>query len=381
MTTTALTNAQILLDGELVDGRAVHIRDGHILDITDEAQADRADQVHDLAGGVLAPGFIDTQVNGGGGVLFNDDPTPETIATIAQAHRGFGTTGLLPTLISDRFDVMAQAISAIDSAIKSGAQEVLGVHLEGPFLNVEKKGVHDANMFRTLTPESIALLTSLQSGRTLITLAPECAEPSVISELRARGAVLSAGHTNTDFATTRAALEAGVTGFTHLFNAMSPLTSREPGVVGAALADQSSWCGLIVDGHHVSPETLKIALKCKPLEKFMLVTDAMPSVGASAPGFKLQGRPVIVRDGKCLTEDGTLAGSDLNMVQAVLNTTKVLEVPLPRALEMASLHPAAFLGIDDQFGRIAPGYRADLVSLDPDLGVKTTWIAGSLSLP
>lgn len=334
-------------------------------------------EVHDLEGGYLVPGFIDTQVNGGGGILFNDCPTADCIDAIGRAHRRFGTTGFLPTLISDDLSVIDTAITAVESAIARGAPGVLGIHIEGPFLNASRKGIHDATKFRTLDDQAIALLTRLKSGRTLVTLAPETTTPAMITRLAQAGAVVAAGHTDADYATTRAALNAGMTGFTHLFNAMSPLASREPGAVGAALEDIDSWCGLIVDGHHVDPVVLKLALRCRPQNRFMLVTDAMPSVGSPQDHFMLQGRRITVRDGVCLDSDGVLAGSDLNMAAAVRNAHELMDLDLSAAVALATANPAEFLGLGGVRGRIQPGLAADLAVLDDDLAVLETWIGGN----
>ena len=262
------------------------------------SRADARHTVYDLKGQLLVPGFIDTQVNGGGGVLFNDDPSVESIAAIGRAHRRFGTTGFLPTLISDDLDVVAKAVRAVQTAIAIGVPGVLGIHIEGPFLNEERKGVHDATKLRGLDEDALGLLTSLNGGRTLVTLAPERTSPQIIRKLADAGVIVSAGHTNATYEEIKDALSQGLTGFTHLFNAMSQLTGREPGAVGAALDDADSWCGIIVDGHHVDPVVLRIALRCKRPDRFMLVTDAMPSVGAPKKSFKLQGRPISVADNK-----------------------------------------------------------------------------------
>ncbi|MDY6922476.1 MAG: N-acetylglucosamine-6-phosphate deacetylase [Pseudomonadota bacterium] len=333
-------------------------------------------QVHDLRGARLVAGFIDTQVNGGGGILFNDCPTADCIDAIGQAHRRFGTTGFLPTLISDDLSVIDTAITAVETAMARGVPGVLGIHIEGPFLNASRKGVHDASKFRTLDDDALSLLTRLKRGRTLVTLAPETTTPAMITRLVEAGAVVAAGHTDADYPTTRAALEAGMTGFTHLFNAMSPLTSRAPGAVGAALEDINSWCGLIVDGHHVDPVVLKLALRCRPRNRFMLVTDAMPSVGATEDHFMLQGRRITVRDGLCLDPDGVLAGSDLNMAAAVRNAHALMDLDLAEAIALATVNPAEFLGLGGVRGRIAPGLAADLVILDEALTVTETWIGG-----
>jgi N-acetylglucosamine-6-phosphate deacetylase len=253
---------------------------------------------------------------------------------------------------------------------------VLGIHIEGPFLNVERRGIHRADKIRELDDEGLAVLTSLKRGRTLVTLAPERTTPATIRRLTDAGVIVAAGHSNATYEQSIAAVEAGVTGITHLFNAMSPLTSRAPGLTGAALGRPELICGIIVDGHHVSPATLRIALRCKPPEQLMLVTDAMPSVGNHADFFLLQGRRITVRDGICKDVDGTIAGSHLDMAAAVANTVTMLGVPLEAAACMAAHAPAAFLGLADGLGEIAPGYRADLVAIDAAFGVVETWIGG-----
>ena len=371
---TTFINGRVLVDGAFTEDVAVIIDGSHIAAVVPADQAPDGDRI-DLDGAMLVPGFIDTQVNGGGGVLFNECPTVDCIDAIGRAHRRFGTTGFLPTLISDDLSVIDTAITAVEDAIVRGIPGVLGIHIEGPYLNESRKGVHDASKFRTLDAEAIARLTRLKGGRTLVTLAPEMTTPDMIRRLVAAGAVVAAGHTDGDYAETRAGIEAGMTGFTHLFNAMSPLTSRKPGAVGAALEDINSWCGLIVDGHHVDPVVLKLALRCRPLNRFMLVTDAMPSVGSTEDHFMLQGRRIEVRDGICLDPDGVLAGSDLNMAAAVRNARDMLDLRLEDAIAMATAWPAAFMGVTDR-GMIAPGMAADLLVLDDDLKVLSSFIDG-----
>jgi N-acetylglucosamine-6-phosphate deacetylase len=373
---TALVNARVLLDDGFALGKAVLIADGHIQAVVDEGAVPPGFARRDLAGGSLTPGFIDVQVNGGGGVLFTDGPSPKTIATIGAAHRRFGTTGFLPTLISGDLDTVGAAIAATREALASGSPGLLGVHIEGPFLNAARKGIHDASKFRVIDESAIALLTSLKAGRTLVTLAPETTTPDTIGRLTKAGVIVAAGHTNADYAAIRAALDHGLAGFTHLFNAMSPMTSREPGAVGAALEDMASWCGLIVDGKHVDPVVLRIALAAKRHDRFMLVTDAMPTVGMTEKAFRLGGRLITVENGVCVDEHGTLAGSDLDMATAVRNAVNMLGLSLAEAAGMASRSPAEFLGLGRELGRIAPGYRADLVLLDEALFVAETWING-----
>jgi len=374
---TAFVNGRILTPDGFIDGRALLI-DGERISALVDAHDPRLARCRriDLAGRVLLPGFIDTQVNGGGGVLFNDSPTLEGIRAIGAAHSRFGTTGFLPTLLSDDLQVLATAIHAVDEAIAAGVPGVLGIHVEGPFLSEARKGVHDASHFRELGRDMITLLSSLKHGVTLMTLAPEVTSPEVLARLAAAGVVLAAGHTDATYAEIESARRHGLRGFTHLFNAMSQLTPREPGAVGAALSDEDAWCGLIVDGKHVDPRVLRIALKAKRHERFMLVTDAMPSVGTDMRSFQLQGRTITVEDGVCIDEHGTLAGTALDMSRAVQNAIALLGLRPDEAVRMASEYPADFLGLAASHGRLAAGCRADLVIANDDFSVTDTWIGG-----
>lgn len=375
--TLALVNGRLLRDSGWVENQVVLIDGARIQQIVARDSHWSADSIYDLQSQTLLPGFIDVQVNGGGGVLFNDDPSVASIRQIGRAHRRFGTTGFLPTLISDDLDVVSRAVKAAQDAIEAGVPGVLGIHIEGPFLNAARKGVHDETKLRWLNEDALGLLTSLKGGKTLVTLAPERTTPQIIRKLTDAGVIVSAGHTNGTYAEIRTALDHGLTGFTHLFNAMSQLSGREPGAVGAALDDENSWCGIIVDGHHVDPVVLKIAMRSKRQDRFMLVTDAMPTVGAPNKSFNLQGRPISVAyDNMLVDEHGRLAGSDIDMATAVRNSLAMLDVDLPHATRMAGLYPATFLGLEHELGRIEPGYRADLVLVDAGLHVIQTWISG-----
>lgn len=375
--TLALVNGRLLRDSGWVEDHVMLIEGGRIQQIVPSDAHWRADTTYDCRGQTLLPGFIDVQVNGGGGVLFNDDPSVASIQEIGRAHRRFGTTGFLPTLISDDLDVVSRAVKAAQDAIEAGVPGVLGIHIEGPFLNEARKGVHDETKLRWLNEDALGLLTSLKGGKTLVTLAPERTTPQIIRKLVDAGVIVSAGHTNGTYAEIRSALDHGLTGFTHLFNAMSQLSGREPGAVGAALDDDDSWCGIIVDGHHVDPVVLKIAMRSKRPDRFMLVTDAMPTVGAPNKTFSLQGRPISVAyDNMLVDENGRLAGSDIDMATAVRNSLEMLDLDLPQAARMASLYPATFLGLNRELGRIEPGFRADLVLVDAGLNVLETWIGG-----
>jgi N-acetylglucosamine-6-phosphate deacetylase len=372
----ALTGARIFDGVRLLDGRAVVIDGGRVAAILPQADVP-ADIGHREITGLLAPGFIDVQVNGGGGVLFNDATTADGIRAIGAAHRHFGTVGFLPTLITDAREKMGAALKATETAIAANVPGVLGVHLEGPFLNPERKGVHEPRFMRPIDDEDIALIESARAGRIMMTIAPEKVPAATIRRLATAGVVLSASQPAAPLETIRVARAAGLTGFTHLFNAMPPLTGRDPGPVGAALDDPEAWCGLIVDMHHVSATSLRIAIAARGWQRMMLVTDAMPSVGSSEGSFMLLGREISRRDGRLTTTDGTLAGSDLDMATAVRNAVTALGLPLEAALHMASRAPAEYLGLEAELGRIAPGYRASLVLLDDDLVATKTWIDGA----
>ncbi|MFL4983120.1 MAG: N-acetylglucosamine-6-phosphate deacetylase [Xanthobacteraceae bacterium] len=367
--------ADHVFDGAVVHRNAAVVIDGaQVAGIMPRDEVPSGVAVRALDGAWLAPGFIDIQVNGGGDVLFNDHPTPEGIATIAAAHRRFGTTGLLPTLISDTPEKMRAALAAVD-AIIGREPGVLGIHLEGPFLSPEKPGVHNVRVLREPTREDAALLTAPHQGVTLVTLAPEQVPAGFIAELVGAGVRVSLGHSMATYAQTRAAMAEGLSGFTHLFNAMRPLTSRDPGPIPAALESPNAWFGMIVDGVHVDPAVLRLALRGRA--RPILVTDAMPPVGGKRPTFALYGEEIMVKDERCARRDGTLAGAYLDMATAVRNAVRLLGVTLEDALRMASTHPAGFIGLGDVLGRLAPGYRADVVAFDPTtVQVLDTWVAG-----
>jgi N-acetylglucosamine-6-phosphate deacetylase len=375
MMTFALVGARIFDGAHVLEGHSVVIGNGRIVGIPHEKDLGAGIERRRIEG-LLAPGFIDVQVNGGGGVLFNDVRTVEGLKTIAAAHRAYGTVGLFPTFITDTRERMAEAVEAMRQALAARIPGVLGIHVEGPFINPERKGVHNPAYMRPMEDEDIAILTSLKEGRTLVTLAPERTGMEAVARLASAGVLVCAGHTAGDYATIMEACRHGLRGFTHLFNAMPPFAGREPGPVGAALDSNGTWCGLIVDGHHVDDASLRIAIAAKGTSGMMLVTDAMSVTGTDLTSFDLHGRTIYRKDGKLTTADGTLAGSDLDMASAVRNSVQRLGLALPDVLRMASLVPASFLRLDHEFGRIAPGYRASLVLLDDSLHVRQTWVDG-----
>lgn len=377
MTRHAYTNAQIFTRQRLQSGCALLVERGIITGLVNENEIPEGSLIVDLEGTRLVPGFIDLQVNGGNGFLFNDSPTLDTVRAIAEAHYQFGTTALLPTLISDELDIVERGIIAIEQAISAGVPGVAGIHIEGPFLNVERRGIHSRDKIRRGDRDAMKVLRSVDGGATLVTLAPECVPAEQVAHLRDSGMIVCAGHTNATFDEMMNAFNAGVAGVTHLFNAMPPLLNRAPGAVGAALLHSESWCCIIVDGKHVHPAALQVAIRAKGgHQRFILVTDAMPTVGQSDKHFTLNGEHVMVVDGVCQNDDGTLAGSDLNMAKAVANAQSMLGVSLAQAVEMAAFNPAQFLGLSHQMGDLGVGKRANMVRLSPSGEVLSTWIDG-----
>ncbi len=367
--------AQHIFDGNTMRGPgSVTISEGRIDNISfGEPEARAAIQLPPDA--ILAPGFIDIQVNGGGGVLLNDQPTEAGIRRIVEAHRKGGTTGCLPTLITDRSEVMQRLAAVAEACL--GIPGVLGFHLEGPALNKSRKGIHPESAIRLPDRRDVAVITAFGGrGRSMVTLAPECVPASMIDELIGAGLRIAAGHSEATAAEIDRAVDHGVSGVTHLFNAMSQLTAREPGLVGAALRDDRLFAGIICDGIHVEGSGLRIAFRCKGRDRLMLVTDAMPLVGTNDRQFMLQGRPITLHENRLTGPDGTLAGAHLTMIEAVRNAVAFLEISLVDALIMASRTPAVFLGLESELGWIAPGYRADLVAFSPNFEVIATWIGG-----
>ena len=365
-------------EGFLAD-RALVCADGVIRDIVAEDAVPADARITQLEGGTLAAGFIDLQVNGGGGVMFNDAPTAATIVRIGHAHRAFGTTAFLPTFISGPRADMARAVEAVREALDRAMPGVLGIHFEGPHINLARRGAHDANEIAALGDDDIDLLASLGAGRTLVTLAPECVERDSIGALAARGVIVAAGHTEADARTFDMAAPQ-LKGVTHLFNAMGPLGHRELGAAGAALTRDHLACSIIADGAHVHWDVVRLAWRAKPRGKLFLVTDAMAPVGVPAlDEFSLGDKLVRVVDGCLRTADGRLAGSLLDMGQAVRNCNAHVGIPLEEALAMAAAYPADFLGLAESRGRLAPGLRADLVWLDDEFRVRATWIGGERS--
>jgi N-acetylglucosamine-6-phosphate deacetylase len=362
-----------LFDGQnYIDDQVLTIADGKIIAFDNNTAS-----VDEVLEGLVVPGFIDLQVNGGGGALFNDSPSLNNIKTIMAAHAKFGTTAMLPTLITDKISVMEQAADAIAKAIAEKVPGIIGIHFEGPHLSVAKKGAHIEEHIRPISLQEWQVLERKDMGQILVTLAPETVNTDDITRMVSLGIKVCLGHSNADFNTTQKALVAGADGFTHLYNAMSPIQGREPGVTGCALLNDQASCGLIVDGHHVNYDSCKLALKAKPAGTIFLVTDAMPPVGTNSIEFDLVGKKVLLNKGKLTSTTGELAGSVLDMAQAVENTHLGLKLPLDEALRMASSYPANYINQRDMRGGVVIGSQADFVELDDKFKVKSTWIAGN----
>lgn len=376
----ALVGARIFTGEIFLDNHAVIIADEKIAGLVPVAELDESIPQILLDGGVIAPGFIDLQVNGGGGAFFTNDTSVSAIQTMLDGHRPTGTTSLLPTLISDTRAVHQAGVKAVADAVAAGIKGVLGVHVEGPFFDMARRGAHNERYIRKMEQADIdwlvASVKAQHEFKVMLTLAPEHADVGQIKQLTSAGVVVCAGHTDGHYDDVVAALNEGLSGFTHLYNAMRPTTGREPGVVGAALEDQNSWCGIIIDTYHVHAASARIAYAAKPKGKMYLVTDAMSTVGSPEKSFQIYGETIYEKDGCLVNAEGKLAGSAIGMIDAVRLNTEWVGVALAESLRMASLYPAQYMQVDDYLGRVQAGFRADLVHFTDDYRVTHTWIAG-----
>lgn len=378
----ALVGARVFDGEQWFDDHAVMVSEDRIEAIVPCHQIPQDAQRCELSGGVIAPGFIDLQVNGGGGAFFTNSTTVDAVVTMLNGHRPTGTTSMMPTLVSDTAEVHQAGVNAVSEAIAQGHQGILGVHVEGPFFDMARRGAHNARYIRTMEQSDIDWLIAAHRKhpdmKVILTLAPEHAQPGQIQQLTDAGITVCAGHTDAHYDDVVRGLNEGLSGFTHLYNAMRPATGREPGVVGAALEDQKSWCGIIIDTYHVHAASARIAYNAKPRGKVYLVTDSMSTVGSAEKSFQMYGETIYEKDGCLVNAEGRLAGSAIGMIDAVrLNTTWV-GIELAESLRMASLYPAQFMQVDTYLGRIREGYRADLVHFTDDYQVTRTWIAGAM---
>ena len=332
-----------------------------------------------LGPGMIVPGFVDLQVNGGDGVMFNDAPTLETLERMADAHARLGTTALMPTLITDTPDVTRAAIDAAIRAVKGGVAGIAGLHLEGPHLSVTRKGAHDQDLIRPMQDSDLQLLleAAQQLPALIVTVAPETVTPAQISAMAGAGIIVSLGHSDADYATCAAAVEAGARSVTHLFNAMSQLGNREPGLVGAALDLGGLSAGLIADGIHVDPASIGIAMRAfQGYDGIYLVTDSMAPAGSDITEFTLNGRRIERRDGRLTLADGTLAGADLDFATALQVMTNAVGIDIDLAITMATQRPARVIGQQGRYGALTEGRRADFLHLDEALNVTSVWRSG-----
>lgn len=366
----SLSPTRVFTGTEMIEGATVHAREGRIVDVV------RAGPPGVRLEGTLAPGLIDVQVNGGGGVLFNDAPTVATLRTMAAAHARFGVTGIMATLISDARDKISAAIEAVTAGLAEGIPGLVGLHLEGPWLSAPKRGVHPQQFLRRLDADDLRLLARRRTFPVMITLSPEEAAAADVRVLADAGVLVCIGHTAASAEDAEALLAAGAVGFTHLFNAMPALEGRRPGPVGAALANRKAWAGLILDGIHVHPLSARVAFAAKGPRKLMLVSDAMATVGAADASMQLFGERIEVKQGALRTPAGTLAGAHLDLATAARNAVAMLGASPEEALRMTGLTPAEFLRVDHQRGRIAIGGRADMALVGPALDVRRVWIGG-----
>ncbi|MEP4892107.1 MAG: N-acetylglucosamine-6-phosphate deacetylase [Aliiglaciecola sp.] len=370
-------HAQRLFDGQAYHCDQVLVIEGKKIIAIDEDTS----QVDKVLSGLVAPGFVDLQVNGGGGVLFNALPTVESLKTIFAAHARYGTTGLMPTVITDDINTMNMAADAVAEGIRLGVPGIMGIHFEGPHISTVKKGAHSQQHIRPITEQEWALFNRQDLGKIIVTLAPEVVPEEQIKALVNLGVKVCIGHSNADGVTTNKAIECGATGFTHLFNAMSPIAAREPGVTGVALTSETTRCGLIVDGHHVDDVNIQLALKAKPKGGIFLVTDAMPPVGTDATEFEFFDRQVKVKAGRLISTTGELAGAAIDMASSVRYCHFNLGIAEDESIRLASQYPKDYLsGSPIQANpkvQLAPGMLANFIQLDEQLVVQSTWVNGN----
>lgn len=359
----------LLFDGELFrKNKKIYILDNKIIDISNKNKKNVTKNI-DAAGNIVCPGFIDIQVNGGGGVFLNENHSLADIKKVSLTHAQFGTTSLLPTFITDHKNKISKFIAAINHAMAEKVPGIIGIHFEGPFINQEKKGIHSAVYIRSPEKSDFDEFAKMKQGVKLVTLAPELIAADNMAKFKQNNFIIFAGHSQASFAQMNQGFKQGIQGITHLFNACSQLGSREPGIIGAFLLNDTSWAGIIADGYHVSFATIKIALKVKDSSKFILVSDAMSPVGTNEKSFKIYDQEIFVEADKYQDASGTLAGSALTVHKGFQNILKHKLVSLEESLKMTSTNVAKCLGIDQENtfyakGRILPQYDADVVILD-----------------
>ena len=371
----ALLGSQIFCGERFYDDHALLVEGKSIVDIVDKNNTPDNFNKIELDQGILAPGFIDLQVNGGGGVLFNNSPNKESLNTIIKAHQFFGTTSIMPTVISDSLEVLEQCIKTVTEEIKNNSS-LLGIHIEGPFFNTKYRGVHQKQYISTINSDYLNLFESLKGFPVMLTLAPECISSQQLKHLTSLGIKTLAGHSDASYDKLDDAIKNGLDGFTHLFNAMGQISAREPGVVGSALHFENTFASIIVDLHHVHPSLIQLAYQLKPKGKLFFISDSMATINHGKPSFELYDEVVNESDGRLVNSEGKLAGSSITQIDAVKNVYQKCNIPLNQALAMASRYPAEYLGIENHLGSLKPGYRADLVHFDSNFKVHNVWVSG-----
>ena len=371
----ALLGSQIFCGERFYDDHALLVEGKSIVDIVDKNNIPDNFNKIELDQGILAPGFIDLQVNGGGGVLFNNSPNKESLNTIIKAHQFFGTTSIMPTVISDSLEVLEQCIKTVTEEIKNNSS-LLGIHIEGPFFNTKYRGVHQKQYISTINSDYLNLFESLKGFPVMLTLAPECISSQQLKHLTSLGIKTLAGHSDATYDELDDAIKNGLDGFTHLFNAMGQISAREPGVVGSALHFENTFASIIFDLHHVHPSLIQLAYQLKPKGKLFFISDSMATINHGKPSFELYDEVVNESDGRLVNSEGKLAGSSITQIDAVKNVYQKCNIPLNQALAMASRYPAEYLGIENHLGSLKPGYRADLVHFDSNFKVHNAWVSG-----
>ena len=371
----AITGSKLFNGIDFIEHKALLIDDQHIAGIVNEDAIPTDFSVQKLDGGILSPGFIDLQVNGGGGKLFNNSPDKESLNTIISAHQYFGTTSIMPTVISDSLNILQKCTDTISNEINNN-HSLLGIHIEGPFFNVKYRGVHQKQYINTINASYLNLFETLDKFPVMLTLAPECISIKQLKHLKSLGFKILAGHTDANYDQLEEAVKYGLDGFTHLFNAMGQISAREPGVVGSAFDFDETSASIIVDLHHVHPSLINLSFKQKPKGKLFFVSDSMATINHGEPSFELYDEVVSESNGRIINSEGKLAGSSITQIDAIKNAYQKCSIPLESAISMATLYPAEYLGVSDYIGQLKKGYRADLAHFDSNFHVQNVWLAG-----
>jgi len=371
----ALTGAKLFTGENFLENKALLIEDKNIAGIVGKTNIPNDFKIQKLNGGILSPGFIDLQVNGGGGKLFNNSPDKESLNTIIEAHQYFGSTSIMPTVISDSLNILQKCTETISNEININ-HSLLGVHIEGPFFNAKYRGIHQKKYINTINSSYLDLFEKLDEFPVMITLAPECISIKQLKYLKSLGFKILAGHTDASYDQLEEAIKYGLDGFTHLFNAMGQISAREPGVVGSAFDFDETSASIIVDLHHVHPSLINLSFNQKPKGKLFFVSDSMATINHGEPSFELYDEVVSESNGRIINSEGKLAGSSITQIDAIKNAYQTCNIPLESAIAMATLYPARYLGVSHYIGQLKQGHRADLAHFDSSFKVRNVWLSG-----